>query len=277
MPNKINKVVIYGKGGIGKSTISSNLSMAFAKSKLRVLQIGCDPKHDSTISLLRAGKIRTVMDVALKKEKKDITRNDIVVTGINNIDCIECGGPKAGVGCAGRGISLMFEIMTDLGIINSGSYDAIIYDVLGDVVCGGFAAPLKLNFGEKVFIVVSEEISSLFAANNIAHGIKQYEYNGIYLAGLILNLRDNNADLEHVRKFARKLNTKIIATIPRSAEISKAEHSYKTLMELYPDSKMAREFSLLANEVLVSSKSANKKLHPLDEKEFSALFKKAKR
>jgi len=274
---KINKIVIYGKGGIGKSTIASNLSMAFAGNNQKVLQIGCDPKHDSTISLLGGKRINTVMEVAAKKDPQDITKTDIVAKGLKNIDCIECGGPKAGVGCAGRGISLMFEIMTDLGIVDGNEYDVIIYDVLGDVVCGGFAAPLKLNFGEKVFIVISEEVSSLYAANNIAQGIMQYEYNGIYLGGLILNLRDNNADLKHVYRFTEKLNSDILIKIPRSKEITAAEHKYKTVMQAYPRSKIAQDFYSLAGKILSCRRNTNKRLNCINDGEFYKIFKSPKK
>jgi len=274
--NRINKIVLYGKGGIGKSTIASNLSMVFAKNNLRVLQIGCDPKHDSTIWLLNGKKIKTVMELASEKNVKDITKSDIITKGIKNIDCIECGGPKPGVGCAGRGISLMFEVLTDLEIINSKEYDVIIYDVLGDVVCGGFAAPLKLNFGEKVFIVISEEISSLYAANNISQGILQYEYNGIYLGGLILNLRDNHANLKHVYEFAEKLNSDVLIEIPRSKEISDVEYKHKTVIEEYPSSKIAKIFSTLADRILSSKKNTTRKLNYINEDDFYNIFRNSK-
>lgn len=273
MSKKVNKIVIYGKGGIGKSMIASNLSIVYAKQGLRVLQVGCDPKHDSVRSLLRESKeITTVMDIVTKKPRANITKDDIIMKGKNNIDCIECGGPKAGVGCAGRGISLMFEILSDFGVINSGKYDVIIYDILGDVVCGGFAAPLKLTFGEKVFIVISEELASLYAANNISQAIIHYEENGIYLGGLILNLRDNQADLKHVYNFARKLNSSILAKIPRSKEISEADYRNKTVIEAYSDSDIAKIFSTLADKILFCKKKTSKELKYIDEEVFYTLF-----
>jgi nitrogenase iron protein NifH len=268
----VNKIVLYGKGGIGKSMIASNLSTVYAKRNLKVLQIGCDPKHDSTVRLLGGKKIITVIDAAKKKEIANLTKEDIVMRGINDIDCIECGGPKPGAGCAGRGVSLMSEVLSDLNIINSGKYNVIIFDVLGDVVCGGFAAPLRLNFGEKIFIVISEELSSLYAANNITHVIKQYEYNGIYLGGFILNLRNNQADLKHVYRFVKKINSNILVTIPRSAEIENAEFKNRTVTEEYPNSIIAKKFSLLANNILSCAKYKRKKINYIEEEAFYSLF-----
>ncbi|MDD5654065.1 MAG: AAA family ATPase [Candidatus Omnitrophota bacterium] len=266
---KVNKIVIYGKGGIGKSMIASNLSMIYARQGLKVLQIGCDPKHDSTIRLLgERQKIRTVMDIVAKKSPVNLTGNDVaslIMKGKNNIDCIECGGPKPGVGCAGRGILLMSEILSDAGVINGGEYDVIVFDILGDVVCGGFAAPLKLNFAEKVFIAISEELASLYAANNIAQAVLHYKNNGIYLGGLILNLRDNNADLKHVSRFAKKLNADILAKIPRSKKITDAEHRNNTAVEAYPSSDVARIFSGLAKDILECKKTSSRKLRYIGE------------
>lgn len=270
---KVNKIVIYGKGGIGKSMIASNLSTIYAKKGMKVLQVGCDPKHDSTRPLLMEHKdITTVMDIATKKLRANITKDDIIMKGKNNIDCIECGGPKPGVGCAGRGISLMFEILSDFGIINSGEYDLIIYDILGDVVCGGFAAPLKLTFGEKVFIVTSEELASLYAANNISEAIIHYKRNGIYLGGLILNLRDNQADLKHVYNLAKELNCSVLAKIPRSKKISEADYQNKTAIEAYPDSELTGIFSALAERILSSKKNRSKELKAINEEMFYKMF-----
>lgn len=271
--SKLNKIVIYGKGGIGKSMIASNLSMIYAQQNLRVLQIGCDPKHDSTIRFSKGKEMPTFMDMASKKDPENLTKSDIVTEGIKSIDCLECGGPKPGVGCAGRGISLMSETLDKLNIINKDDYDIVIFDVLGDVVCGGFAVPLKLNFGEKIFIVISEELASLYAANNISQAIKHYEYNGSYLGGLILNLRDNQADLKYVYKFAKKLNTDILVEIPRSKEIADAEYKCKTVIENYPNSNIKAIFSTLANKILACEKSASRKLNCIKEKDFYNIFK----
>ncbi len=271
---KANKIVIYGKGGIGKSMIASNLSMVYAKQGLKVLQVGCDPKHDSTARILGPGKkVTTVMEVVSKKDPRSVSRKDIVFTGQNKIDCIECGGPKPGVGCAGRGISLMFEIMSDLSLIEGGNYDVVVFDVLGDVVCGGFAAPLKLNFAEKVFIVISEEPASMYAANNISQAVNHYAYNGISLGGLILNLRDNDALKKYPYEFARRLNSKIIAEIPRSKKIAEAEYKNKTALEAYPGSDIAKIFSALAGKVLACGKGI-KAPRSMDEDVLAGIFLK---
>lgn len=269
MKKKLQKIIIYGKGGIGKSMIASNLSMVYANQNLRVLQIGCDPKHDSIIHLLKEKKIATVMDAFLKKHR-NIKKEDIIMKGKNNIDCIECGGPKPGTGCAGRGISLMFEILNDLSILDD--YDVIIYDVLGDVVCGGFAAPLKLGFGEKVFIVLSEELSSLYVAKNIIYAVNYYKTNRIYLGGLILNLRDNQADLKHFHRFAEKANADILEKIPRSKKIAQAESDSKTVVEKYPSSDISRIFSELADKILICNKNTVKKPRYIDDEIFYKIF-----
>ncbi|MBN1899510.1 MAG: AAA family ATPase [Spirochaetes bacterium] len=273
MSKKTNKIVLYGKGGIGKSTIASNLSMIYARQGLKVLQVGCDPKHDSTSSLLKNRKeMKTVMDIVINKRRSEIVKDDFIIRGKKGIDCIECGGPQAGVGCAGRGISLMFEILNDLDIIDK--YDMVIFDVLGDVVCGGFAAPLKLNFADRVFIVVSEEFASLYAANNIARAIIHYEYNGIYLGGLIINLRDNQADLKNVHIFAQRLNTTVLAVIPRSKKISEADYKNQTMIEAYPDSDLSRKFLDLANRILRCKKNNLNKLKPIEENNLYEVFLK---
>jgi nitrogenase iron protein NifH len=272
---KVGKFVIYGKGGIGKSMLAGNLAMVYARRNLKVLQVGCDPKHDSTAHLLGPGKkITTVMDVVSRKDPRRVSKNDIVFTGINNIDCIECGGPKPGVGCAGRGISLMFEIMSDLALIERGKYDVVIFDVLGDVVCGGFAAPLKLNFAEKVFIVISEEPASMYAANNISQAVNHYAYNGIYLGGLILNLRDNDSAKKYPYEFAKRLNSRILAEIPRSKKVCEAEYRNKTAVEAYPGSDIAKIFSALADKVLSSGKGSGKAPKFMDEEVLAGFFAK---
>ncbi|MFA5115968.1 MAG: nitrogenase iron protein [Candidatus Omnitrophota bacterium] len=271
---KASKIVIYGKGGIGKSMIAGNLSILYAKRGLKVLQIGCDPKHDSTRQVLgRGGKISTVMDVVSGKDLSSVAKEDIVFKGARNVDCIECGGPKPGVGCAGRGISLMFEILGNTGIIERGKYDVVIFDALGDVVCGGFAAPLRAGFADKAFIVISEELASLYAANNITQAVTHYAYNGIYLGGLILNLRDNGADVKHVYNFAGKLNTRILARIPRSEEITAAEHLNKTAAQEYPVSDITRVFSSLADNILSCGRKDTGKLRHIEEDRLRAILK----
>lgn len=268
---KKNRIVIYGKGGIGKSMIAANLSMVYARKGRKVLQVGCDPKHDSTLWLLRDRKeMRTVMERLTAQGGADLAAGDILMKGKEGVGCIECGGPAAGVGCAGRGITLMFDVLTKLGLMNS--YDMVIFDVLGDVVCGGFAAPLKLDFADKVFVAVSEEFASLYAANNIARAVAHYAYNGVYLAGLILNLRDNRADTGPVCAFARRLKAPLLAVVPRSGRIAKADFEKKTVVEKYPHSDEAGIFSSLAKKILKCRRDPRAQTVPLDEETLYGLF-----
>ncbi|MDD2566145.1 MAG: AAA family ATPase [Candidatus Gracilibacteria bacterium] len=245
----MKKIVIYGKGGIGKSTTSTHLSVAFAKKGLRVLQVGCDPKHDSCKRILQGVKnIPTVIDLSKDRDIYDFTKELIVHKGRFGIDCIEAGGPIAGLGCAGRGISLMFEIFEDIGLLDDSNYDIVIFDVLGDVVCGGFASPLKIGFADEVYIVLSEEIMSLYAANNIAKAIVNYQKNGIGLSGIILNLRSNDSDKKVVEDFTAKLGSKIVGVMNRSEGILQAEKKNMTLFEFdenHPDLIKYKELSNL--------------------------------
>ncbi|MFP4118008.1 MAG: AAA family ATPase [Candidatus Woesearchaeota archaeon] len=264
----MERIAIYGKGGIGKSTISSSLSASIAHSGKKVIQIGCDPKRDSTIRLTDGERIPNVIDTSMAKQN-DLKKADFVKNGSLGTDCVECGGPKPGVGCAGRGITKMFEIFEELDILDDNNYDVAIFDVLGDVVCGGFAAPMRKGFGDKIFIVISEEIMSLYAANNILHAIRTYEYNGIYFAGFIVNLRNNKANLDHIKRFIKATQTEIIATVPRNKLIVDAERKNKTVIEQYPDSEIATRFGKISGKVLGIDKSKVKRPNPIDDVTFN--------
>ena len=150
------KIAIYGKGGIGKSTTTSNLAAAFSKTGLTVLQIGCDPKADSTKNLLSGKKIDSVLDVI--KSGKNYSIEDLVHIGYNGVLCVEAGGPTPGQGCAGRGIITAFDKLEELGVYEKYKPDIVLYDVLGDVVCGGFAMPIRGGYADNVFIVTSGEM-----------------------------------------------------------------------------------------------------------------------
>ena len=265
---EMQKIAIYGKGGIGKSTISSTLSASFAMSGKRTIQIGCDPKKDSTIRLTQGTRIPNVIDTAMR-QGRDIKKGDIVKRGSYNTDCVECGGPKPGVGCAGRGITKMFEIFEDLNVLEEKNYDVALFDVLGDVVCGGFAAPMRQGFGDKIFIVISEEIMSLYAANNILHAIQTYEHNGIYFAGFIVNLRNNKTDLGHISRFIKATNTDIIATVPRNKLIAEAEKKNMTVIEGYPDSEISKRFKNISEKILKINKDTAKRPIPIDDMTFN--------
>jgi len=247
----MKKIVIYWKWWIGKSTTATHLSVSLAKKGLKVLQIWCDPKHDSTKRILNWRKnIPTVIDLAKEREIYQFSKDLIIHTWRFGIDCIEAGWPIAWLGCAGRGISLMFEIFEEIWLLKESNYDIVIFDVLGDVVCWWFASPLKIGFAEQVYIVVSEEIMSLYAANNIAKAIVNYRWNGIGLSWIILNLRNNESNTKVVEDFVSRLWTEIIWVMNRSEWILKAEKENKTLYEFDKEHKDLEKYDKLADFIL---------------------------
>ena len=232
-------IAVYGKGGIGKSVVATSLSMHFALNGKKVLHIGCDPKHDSAMRLLDTPtNIRTVLDI-LKEDPEAAGTEEILTIGRYGIACCEAGGPPPGVGCGGRGVARMIETLDEMQLLQSGRFDTAIFDVLGDVVCGGFAAPLRDGFAKKVIIVLSEEPMAVFAANNIARAIDIYRDNGVCLAGLVANLRTREAKVDPLHKFAKEINTKILAVIDRDQRIMDAEKQQLTILEYAPDSPSA--------------------------------------
>ncbi len=256
------QIAVYGKGGIGKSTVSANLSAAVARQGRSVLQIGCDPKHDSTRLLIEGRKLRTVLDYLRLVPSADQSLDQVVARGYADVDCIEAGGPEPGVGCAGRGILSTFSLLDRLAIRRD-RYGMVLFDVLGDVVCGGFAVPLRKDYANTVVLVTSEEFMPIYAANNILKGIKNFDHQGPGLAGLVLNLRERNPDLAAVHRFADEVRLPILATLPRSDVICQAERLGKTVIEAFPDSQEAELFTHLADQLLgiVVRHAA----HPLDE------------
>ena len=241
------KIAIYGKGGIGKSTVSSNLTAALSDMGIKVLQIGCDPKHDSTRGLIGGAVQNTVLDYLKEVKPEDRKLEDVVSCGYKGALCVEAGGPEPGVGCAGRGIISAFDLLERLG---SGTIDADItlYDVLGDVVCGGFAVPLRNDYADTVYIVTSGEFMALYAANNILRGTANY--NPDRIGGIIFNSRGDDSEDERVRRFSEAVSIPIIAKIPRSSLFMDAEKEGKTVVERFPDSDIAKYFRDLAHAVL---------------------------
>nr|WP_281267976.1 nitrogenase component 1 [Methanospirillum stamsii] len=238
-------MAVYGKGGIGKSTISANTSAALAEKGHRVLQIGCDPKHDST-RLLLGGKIpMTALSYIKTQLPKERRAEEIVFRGYGNVACVEAGGPEPGVGCAGRGVITTFELLEDLGV-SSDLFDLTLYDVLGDVVCGGFAVPIRNEYADAVYIVTSGEYLSLYAANNILKGILNFTERGPRIAGIIHNARGDPDEEERVRRFAGAVRLPVVIRVPRSEIFARAERTGCTLIEGHPDSEEAEVFRTLA-------------------------------
>jgi len=244
------KIAIYGKGGIGKSTITSNLSVALTQNGYKVMQIGCDPKSDSTRTLMGGVRIPTVLD-QVRKDETAVILTDIVYHGYNGVLCVEAGGPTPGIGCAGRGIIAAFEKMAELKAYEVYKPDIVLYDVLGDVVCGGFAMPLRREYADVVFIVTSGEMMSMYAASNIVQAVSSFSSRGYArYGGLIINRRNVKNEMELVEKLARETSGEIIAVIPRDNAIQQGEEHGKTVMEALPDSGIADCFRLLAKQVI---------------------------
>jgi len=244
------KIAVYGKGGIGKSTTTSNLSAALSMLGFKVMQIGCDPKADSTKNLMRGEIIPTVLD-SIKKKKEEVTLEDIVFQGYNGVLCVEAGGPTPGIGCAGRGIITAFEKLEELRAFDIYKPDIVIYDVLGDVVCGGFAMPLRGGYAEDVYVVTSGEMMSLYAAANIASAVNQFSSKGYArLRGLILNAKGVENEKDIVARVAEEINTEIIQYIPRDGHVQKAENDGKTVIEAFPEAEMYGIYIDLANRIL---------------------------
>ena len=253
------KIAIYGKGGIGKSTTTSNLSAALSDLGLKVMQIGCDPKADSTKNLVSKevlvnGKIPTVLD-QIKEKGKSLKLEDIVFKGYGNTLCVEAGGPTPGIGCAGRGIIAAFEELERLHAYETYNPDIVLYDVLGDVVCGGFAMPIRGGYAEHVFVVTSGEMMSLYAANNIASAVRGFGSRGYAkFNGLILNCRNIENEIKIVEQVAKEMESHIVKIVPRSGEVQLAEDEKKTVIEALPNSVMAEEYRDLAKRVLEATK-----------------------
>ena len=244
------KLAIYGKGGIGKSTTVSNLAAALADRGLRVMQIGCDPKADSTGSLHHKDKVDTVLQL-VRERKNDFTLEDMVHEGYGGVICVEAGGPTPGMGCAGRGIIAALEKLAEKGAYEKYRPDVVFYDVLGDVVCGGFSMPMRGGYADKVFIITSGENMAIHAAANIAMAVENFKGRGYaQLGGLILNRRNVKNEEEKVNELADDINSEIVGVLSRSETVQAAEDLNQTVIEAFPDSEMSDEYRALAARLM---------------------------
>ena len=238
------RIAVYGKGGIGKSTISANLSVALSRRGRKVLQVGCDP----TRFLLHGTQPTTVLDYLRVTGPLDYRLADILVEGYAGIGCVEAGGPKPGVGCAGRGIISTFELLDQFKLDDR--YDTTIYDVLGDVVCGGFAVPIRREYADTILIVTSGEFMALYAANNILRGIRNFDGSERRVAGLVFNRRNVEDEEGRVRRFAEAVGLPIFADVPRSDAFARAERENMTAMELADEPGVCAIFDSMAERLI---------------------------
>lgn len=247
------KVAIYGKGGIGKSTVTSNLSAALASLGKRVIQIGCDPKADSTANLLSGNPVMPVMNYMREHDEEPTSLDQITREGFGGVLCIETGGPTPGLGCAGRGIINALESLEAKGAYEKYKPDVVIYDVLGDVVCGGFTMPMRKGYADKVYIVTSGEKMSIYAAANIAMAVENFKKRDYAkLGGIILNCRGVEDEEKRARELAADFNTDVITVVPRDSIFEKAEAAGKTVVELFPDSEVTKILLAAADRIMAA-------------------------
>ena len=267
----MRKVAVYGKGGIGKSTTTQNTVAALAEMGRKVMVVGCDPKADSTRLLMGGLGQKTVLDT-LREEGEDVDLDDVLRGGWGDTMCTESGGPEPGVGCAGRGIITSINLLEQLGAYDEDkNLDYVFYDVLGDVVCGGFAMPMREGKAQEIYIVCSGEMMAMYAANNISKGIVKFaEAGGVRLGGLICNSRKVDNEREMIEEFARRLGTEMIHFLPRDNDVQRAEIKRKTVIEWNPYAPQADEYRALARKI-----DANKLFvipKPIDMEELETLL-----
>ena len=248
---KLRQCAIYGKGGIGKSTTTQNLVAGLAELGKKVMIVGCDPKADSTRLILHAKAQNSIMQMAADAGSvEDLELEDVLKVGYRDIKCVESGGPEPGVGCAGRGVITAINFLEEEGAYDE-NLDFVFYDVLGDVVCGGFAMPIRENKAQEIYIVCSGEMMAMYAANNIAKGIVKYANSGgVRLAGLICNSRQTAREDELIMELAAKLGTHMIHFVPRDNVVQRAEIRRMTVIEYEPAAKQAQEYRDLANKII---------------------------
>ncbi len=266
----MQSIAVYGKGGGGKSTIASNLSVHFARRKLRTLQIGCDPKHDSTRSLVAGKRVTTVVEaIGAKGSGDSLPREDFLIEGMDGIGCIEAGGPESGVGCAGLGIVATFRVIKQANLLDD--YDLVVMDVLGDVVCGGFAMPLTRGLAGNTIIVVSDTPMSMYAANNICKAVRRYSRNGVRLLGLVANgIREEGRG--RVDRLAEKLGTRVLAEVPYDPRIVLAERRRTPISVMEPDGSTSEVFERLCGDILSACNDSIPDPTPMSDDECDAFF-----
>lgn len=246
----MKKIAVYGKGGIGKSTTVSNLSAALAEKGYTVMQIGCDPKADSTINLHQDENKATVLDL-IRARNKDVTLEEMVTKGYNGVLCVEAGGPTPGLGCAGRGIVIAMEALDDRKAYDVYKPDFVFYDVLGDVVCGGFSMPIREGYADKVFVLTSGEAMAIHASMNIAIAVETFQKRGYAtLGGVIVNQRNVKNEQEKIAQFCEDANTHVVGQLEFSQTVQEADEMHKTVLEAFPDSKAADMYRQLADNLI---------------------------
>ncbi|MGZ3354098.1 MAG: nitrogenase iron protein [Isosphaeraceae bacterium] len=250
----MRKVAVYGKGGIGKSTTTQNTVAALSEMGRKVMVVGCDPKADSTRLLMGGLGQKTVLDT-LREEGEDVDLDDVLRPGYSSTMCTESGGPEPGVGCAGRGIITSINLLEQLGAYDEEkNLDYVFYDVLGDVVCGGFAMPMREGKAQEIYIVCSGEMMAMYAANNICKGIVKFaEAGGVRLGGLICNSRNVDNERDMIEEFARRLGTQMIHFLPRDNDVQRAEIKRKTVIEWNSYAPQADEYRALAQKIDANS------------------------
>ena len=250
----MRQIAFYGKGGIGKSTTSQNTLAGMAQSGNRIMIVGCDPKADSTRLILNCKAQVTVLHLAAEQGSvEDLELEDVLLQGFEDIKCVESGGPEPGVGCAGRGIITSINFLEEEGAYED--LDFVSYDVLGDVVCGGFAMPIREGKAQEIYIVTSGEMMAMYAANNIARGILKYAHTGgVRLGGLICNSRNVNKEIELIEELAERLNTQMIHFVPRSKMVQEAELRRQTVIQYAPEDAQAEEYRQLGNKIVANTK-----------------------